>query len=143
MIPKSGMYCWGPVTFMHERIVLPNSMPIIYPGIRNTSEGLIHEQILGKGTAKSFRRIWGGLLMENICQALARIIITTAELKLARAGLQSVLQVHDELVYVVPEIMAEKVAKVVAKVMTTQVPWLPALPVACEVGIGDCYGNAK
>jgi hypothetical protein len=143
MIPKSGMYCWGPVTFMHERIVLPNSMPIIYPGIRNTSEGLIHEQILGKGTAKSFRRVWGGLLMENICQALARIIITTAELKLARAGLQSVLQVHDELVYVVPEIMADKVAKVVAKVMTTQVPWLPALPVACEVGIGDCYGNAK
>jgi len=143
MIPKNGMYCWGPVTFMHGRILLPNGMPIIYPGIKNSIDGLLHEQVLGKGGAKSIRRVWGGLLMENICQALARIIITTAELKLARAGLPAVLQVHDELVYVVPENIAERVAKVVAKVMTSTVPWLPSLPVACEVGIGDCYGAAK
>jgi DNA polymerase len=139
----NGLRCVGPVTFAHERIILPNSMPIIYPGIR-VDKGT--NQLIFNSTRKSgvgVRSLWGGAITENIIQALARIIITNAELTLASAGLTTVLQVHDELVYCVPEKHADVIKNAIAKVMTRQVPWLPDLPVACEVGVGDSYGAAK
>jgi len=36
----TGMYVWKNLTFMHERIVLPNGMPIQYPDIAKGPQGL-------------------------------------------------------------------------------------------------------
>ena len=143
MQKKDALHPFGPVTFAHERIILPNGMPITYPGLHRSSDAqsLVYNSM--RSGKVGVRTLWGGAITENICQALARIIITDAELKLASAGLKSVLQVHDELVYCVPEQHADKIMKAVEKVMTAQVPWLPELPVACEVKCGPTYGDAK
>src|SRR5262249_15276642 len=69
----------GPVTIAPRRIVLPNGLALRYD---EPDEGL-----------------WGGKLLENICQALARVIIMQAALRLADRGLRFVLQVHDELLF--------------------------------------------
>ena len=139
----NGLHVWGPLTFAHESIILPNSMRLIYPGLHfsRTDGRLVFDNNRKGAVVKT--SLWGGALTENVCQALARIVITTAELKLARLGLKSVLQAHDELVFCVPTASVPKVEKAVAHVLCERVPWLPQLPVACEVKSGPSYGDAK
>lgn len=151
--------------FAHERIILPNGMPIIYPSLTRTGDGLKFRsryatQVLTPeaalpGEARDVpqpgdtllvaagQNIWGGAFTENISQALARIILTRAELTLARAGLQAALQVHDELVYRVPTKIVPQVKEAIAKVMTREVDFMPDLPIAVEIHDGPTYGDAK
>lgn len=134
----------GPISFVHERILLPNGMPITYPGLSTASGGLSFKSRRGYADGASGDvHLWGGAITENVVQALARIVISTAELRLARAGLKAALQVHDELVYVVPEQFAEKVKRAIEIAMTIPVSWMPDLPLACEVHYGQTYGDAK
>jgi len=143
MQKTDALYPFGPVTFVHDRIILPNGMPITYPNLRfSVNQDGMHYDSMRSGKV-GVRSLWGGGITENICQALARIIITDAELRLSSAGLNAVLQVHDELVYCVPEKYTEIIMKAIEKVLTLQVPWLPDLPVACEVKCGPTYGDAK
>jgi DNA polymerase I-like protein with 3'-5' exonuclease and polymerase domains len=138
----AALFTFGPLTFMHERIVLPNGMPLIYPGLKISGDQLefVSKRAVEEGASN---KLWGGAITENVVQALARIIIARAELRLAKLGLQSVLQVHDELVYCVPEKHAEAVKKAVALSMRASVDFLPNLPIDCEVGIGPSYAEAK
>lgn len=151
--------------FAHERIILPNGMPIIYPSLTRTGDGLKFRSRYGAtvlspeleldaeaGTALragvtvvvgAGQNIWGGAFTENISQALARIILTRAELTLARHGLPAALQVHDELVFKVPTKIVSQVKGAIAKVMTRKVDFLPDLPVAVEIHDGPTYGDAK
>jgi DNA polymerase len=134
-----------PLRVTHQRIELPNSMCINYPelGIAQGSNGnYTYRSFHGKGLSK-WSHIWGGALCENIVQALARIILVRAEVRLARTGLVSVMQVHDELVFVVPEHTVEAVKSVITRILTDPVPWMPGLPLACTLGSGDSYGECK
>lgn len=142
-IDPQCMFTWGPLTFLHERIMLPNGMPIIYPGLRysQSNNGLVFQGRKGRGDFE--RGIWGGAIAENVCQALARIIISRAEIRLAKAGLPAVLQVHDELVYCVKKEHADICIKAIDRALTAQVDFLPRLPVACEIHAGPSYGDAK
>ncbi len=154
--------------FAYERVILPNGMPIIYPGLVKTGGQLKYRSRYGaanlvpesesvgsagdlQGSASRDRfiaavagqSIWGGAFTENIAQALARIILTRAEITLARAGLPASLQVHDELVFRVPTKIAETVSRAIANVMTRKVDFMPELPVAVEIHYGKSYGDAK
>lgn len=144
-VPKTGLFTWGPLTFAHERIILPNGMPLIYPGLHHsrTTGKLTFNSMRGKGKTVTPNSLWGGTITENVVQALAKIVISTAELKLARLGLRSVLQVHDELVYCVPTENVTKIIKAIDSALCAKVPWLPQLPVACEIKHGPSYGDAK
>jgi hypothetical protein len=146
----------GGLTFAHERIILPNGMPVIYPGLRAGPRGIkfdhryaaseaqqaVKEQT-GESDWESMAGIWGGAFTENVAQALARIILTNAEMTLARAGIRSCLQVHDELVFLIPTQLVDKVIPVIEKVLTRPVDWLPDLPIAVEINHGPTYGDAK
>ena len=52
-------------------------------------------------------------------------------------------QVHDELLYVVPENIAEQVRDLVVAEMAKAPIWLPDAPLAAEGHIGETYGDAK
>lgn len=145
MIGSQGFKQFGPLTFTSERIMLPNGMSIIYPGlhISRTTGRLTFNSMRGKGKTATPMSLWGGAITENVVQALAKIVITTAEVRLAKLGLRTVLQVHDELVYCVPTQHAEIIKKAIAAVLCDRVPWLPDLPVACEIKHGPSYGDAK
>ena len=127
-----------PLMYMHERIRLPNGMSLWYPGLRPSPRGL--EYIDPKYGPSP---VWGGTILQHLGEALGRIIISTAELRLARAGLRAALQVHDELVFVVPEKFVERCRVAVEKALTAPVSWLPNLPVACEIHYGKSYSDAK
>jgi DNA polymerase len=127
----------GPIHTIKEAIVLPNGMRLNYPDLKQ-QDGQWTYLYRGKRTY-----LYGAKLIENIVQALARIIVSTAEVWLYRRGWLSSLQVHDELVYVVPGYLAEKFKLVLEKTLVRPVDWMEGLPVACEVAIGDNYAEAK
>lgn len=147
----TGMYVWKNLTFMHERIVLPNGMPIQYPDIAKGPQGLYFRsrkwQALNDDaddfTWEDGARIWGGGFLENICQALARIIATGSELRLSAMNIVAALQAHDELVFHLPTNLVDICKRAIEHEMTKSVDWMPNLPVAVEMGHGPSYGDSK
>jgi hypothetical protein len=127
---------FGPLMTDANKIILPNGMPLTYHDL-----SLFGEASYWNGRARV--KLYGGKLVENCVQALARIVMTTAELRLARRGLKAVLSVHDELVFCVKEEIADTVADIVQKVMSHKVSWMPELPVKCKAKIGNNYGECK
>lgn len=142
---QGDIWKWGPVTFMKGRCVLPNGMQLHYPDLQHNymdSKGNVWD-----GVSYNYRgrrkKIYGGALLENIVQALARIILVRAELALAERGVYAALSVHDELIYSVKEEHAEIINLAVNRALTAPVEWLPGLALASESDIGDSYGSAK
>ena len=127
----------GPIQVLLGQIVLPNDMFLTYPHLTNAGGRYKYKF----GT--QWRDIYGGKLTENVVQALARIVMTTAELRIAKAGITAALSVHDELVYVIKEEQVDVFVPALRKALTARVPWMPDLPVNCEIGVGDNYGEAK
>ncbi len=138
----NGTTTFGPLEFGQGYMGLPNGMRINYPGLHYSNGGYTYK-FHGRGNAGYDKGLWGGSVTENAVQALARIVISRAELRLARLGLLAALQVHDELVYIVRDEAVEAVKKAVSMALCDPVPWLPGLPLACEVASGKSYGQAK
>jgi DNA polymerase len=80
--------------------------------------------------------------VENITQAVARIVVAEQMAKIGRRY-PVALQVHDEVVCVVPEEQADACKEYMVKVMSTPPKWAPDLPVACEADVGLNYGDSK
>jgi len=139
IMAQGGRAKYYPVIFGKEFVQLPNGMRLVYPNLRRDTQSNSYVYDSHRGT----RSIWGGALLENIVQALARVVLTDAELFMARRGFETVLTVHDELVYVIHKALAEKFAVTLEKVMSRTVPWFDGLPVSCEVNWGSTYADCK
>jgi DNA polymerase len=127
----------GPVIFQKGRVILPNGMQIHYPEMENT-DGDFSYNFRGKR-----KRLYGGALLENIVQALARIILTNAERRLAERGFFAALSVHDELIFCTETEKAEILERALNATLTAEVAWLPRLPLECESSTGISYGSVK
>lgn len=123
--------------YKHDRIILPNGMPIMYPGMKRGEDGEYTYMSRGKPV-----KIYGAKLVENIIQALAAILIRKYMVDM-RKKYPAVLQVHDEIVSVVPEALRETAVQEIENIMSQPPCWAPNLPVGCEVGYGYNYGEAK
>jgi DNA polymerase bacteriophage-type len=88
-------------------------------------------------------KLYGAKLLENVTQALARIVVMQAALRLSQRGLRFALQAHDELVFVVPEENLDTAQETILSEMIRQPVWAPGLPLAAEVGHGRNYGECK
>ena len=119
-------------------IQLPNGLYIQYPGLTwDVSESK------SKYIYKSRRgtiSIWGGSVVENVIQALARIIIGEQMIKINEKH-RPVLTVHDAVVCVIPKDEAEQAKDFIIEVMSTPPKWADRLPVACEANYGESYGD--
>ena len=128
----------GPCEFSRFEIVRPNGMALRYPNLE--FDGSNYAYTYGPMT----RTLWGGKLLENIIQALARDIVMENMLRIHREiGIRPALQVHDELDYVVPEKDAESIAAEIRRIMTAPPTWMPELPVDVEVNWGPTFGDCK
>jgi hypothetical protein len=138
--------CIGPVTsgvtIYRERIDLPSGLSLYYHKLRQ-EDG---QWVFDFGRTKN-KRIFGGKLLENIVQALARIVVMDAALrlrkKLSTYEIQLSGQVHDELIYIVPDDMVAVVTKLVLDEMSTAPKWAEGLPLSAEAEAGPSYGDAK
>lgn len=133
----------GPVRVMHERIVLPGGLCLYYRGLSRSSKTNDWYFIYGQ----RIKKLYGGKLLENIIQALARCVIMDAALRLKKVlapyGGKLAMQVHDELVYLCPDENVGMVRGLLEVELKRRPTWMPDLPLNCEVGQGKSYGKAK
>jgi len=121
-----------------EGIKLPNGLFIKYRKLRlDTTE--TRPRFLYK-SRRGEVSIWGGSVVENVVQALARIIVGEQMLEVNKKY-RPVLTVHDAAVCVVPEDEVESAQEYIMNVMSTPPDWAKGLPVACEASYGDSYGE--
>ena len=141
MAAKLGDFSIGPCEFRKGYIALPNGLRLNYLDL-DAGDGEWTYTYGGKT-----KKLYGGSLLENIVQALARIIVMDAGVRLrgkfAQYGIQLALQVHDELVYVVPTELADICKKIALEEMSRRPAWAPSLPLAAEAGWGKTYADAK
>ena len=98
-----------------------------------------HMVMVTKGAKKIPMKVWGGLLAENLSQALARDIFAHIMTRLHNKGHEIILHVHDEVVIECDEEKAEEVLKEVLTVMSAPPPWIPDIPLAAEGKILNKY----
>jgi len=89
----------------------------------------------------SFGRVntWGGKLVENIVQAVARDILADALLRVDKAGYDTVMHVHDEIVCEVPRENPQESLDNLCKIMCEPVEWGKGIPLNAEGWVGNRY----
>lgn len=121
-----------------EGVRLPNGLHIRYPELYlNTDEDKSRYMYKSRRGPVS---MWGGSLVENVVQALARIIVGEQMLKV-NERYRVVLTVHDAAVVVVKKQELDEAMKYIIDVMSTPPDWAAGLPVACEANHGESYGD--
>lgn len=133
----------APVIVQHQKIRLPSGLHLFYRRLRQEGGEWVFE-FGGKP-----KRLYGGKLLENIIQSLARICVMDAAVRvrkrLALLGdeLDLAMQVHDELVYVVPQDLAALVEATLLEEMGRRPVWAPTLPLAAEAHVAANYAECK
>ena len=119
-------------------IRLPNGLMIRYPDLeKDTSEATTKYVYKSRKGPVS---LWGGSLVENVVQALARIVVGQQMLKIKKRYPVK-LTVHDAAVVVVPEAEQEEALAYIVECMSVPPDWCESLPVACEANVGRSYGD--
>tara|TARA_R110002110_G_scaffold11007_3_gene53618 strand:- start:1987 stop:3813 length:1827 start_codon:yes stop_codon:yes gene_type:complete len=93
-------------------------------------------------TRRGRTRIYGGKVVENVCQALARCIIGYQMIEVARRY-KVVLTVHDSIVCCVPDGEVVEAQSYVENCMRKVPDWAVGLPIDCESGVGKSYGDCE
>jgi DNA polymerase len=134
----------GAVVINLMGIRLPNGLYLRYTNLReelNPDTGrreYVYDQ--KKGRATLMTRIYGGKLIENICQALARIVIGEQMLEVAKK-LRVTMTVHDAVGAIAPADQADEARAYVERCMRMRPKWAAELPLNCESKMGASYGG--
>lgn len=129
-----------------EGIELPNGMWVRYQNLRMVDGQAVYDNRFGS------TKIYGGKVVENVVQALARIVVFDQmsvidrkfrQFDTPQRRMRTALTVHDEVVAVVPETIKDKALTLMTKVMRMTPAWAAGLPVACEADAGHNYGECK
>jgi len=127
------------LTIEHERIRLPNGLYLQYPDLQERiNENGYSEWTYQSGDMR--KKIYGGLLTENIVQALARIIVMEQLLEIDKKY-PVVMTTHDEVVAHPKTAQAQKCFDYMMQCMTTSPWWCPDLPLAAEGGFASNYSK--
>lgn len=133
----------GPVIFEGHRrggyIHLPNGGYIFYPGLHRDEEGgMVYASRNGPV------RLWGGLITENIIQALSRVLLGQQMLKMQDEfpDMRIVMSTHDEVGLIIAKARIEELAHRVKIIMSTPESWAAGVPLNAEVKIAAFYDKS-
>jgi len=88
------------------------------------------------------KKIYGGKVVENVCQGIARCIIGDQMLRIAKRY-KVVLTVHDSIVCCVPDAETADAKAYVEESMRWVPEWAEGLPIDCEAGTAKSYGECE
>ena len=129
-----------------DGIRLPNGLYVKYPNLRKQKDeqSKMDEYVYDSRRGKQVidNRIYGGKVTENVCQALARIVIGEHLLDVAKRY-KVVMTVHDAIGCIVPNAEVEEAVRYIEKCMRKRPAWAPELPLDCEGSYGRSYGDCK
>lgn len=147
---EGGIYPVGPIKYTSRGgylwCVLPSKRPLAYarPKVveRETPWGDTRPAVSFEGM-DSFTKKWsrhdlyGGLLAENVVQAVARDIMAEAMLRVEDAGYRIIMSVHDELVAEVSDLFGS--VEEFEKLMSVAPDWASDCPIDAEGWEGPRY----
>jgi hypothetical protein len=120
-------------------VLTPNGIPLRYHELRRARKPNGEEEIVYTSRT-GITGIWGGKLTENLIQHLARCIVGEQLLRIAKRY-RVVLTVHDAVACVAPKEEAFMAQAYVEECMRWTPAWAEGLPLNCESGIGENYGE--
>jgi len=120
-------------------ILMPNGLYQRYPHLRQIQDSDGRYQYV-YDARRGVNKIYGGKLVENICQGIARCIIGEQMIRIAKRY-KVVLTVHDAIACVALEKEAQEAVTYVEECMKWVPEWALGLPLSCEVGFGKSYGE--
>lgn len=143
---------WGVLSYDATSVWLPNGMGLHYPRLKALwdpeKDRVSGYEYMANGNPK---KIYGGLLVENVCQALARIIVSHQmlltqdyfkTLKLKKGEVARIASMsHDEIISVVPARLADKIKQKQIDIMRTAPNWAEDLPLNAEAGYAVNYSK--
>ena len=128
---------WHGLRFHQGKIHLPNGLALHYNNLRFEGGKLTYD-------SRNTESTWGGRIAENVVQALSRIIVTDAMLRIQQdtnLDAQVVLTVHDEIVLISnannPDVTMDKL---IAH-MCDPPSWAPDIPLDAEGGYDVSYSK--
>lgn len=133
-------------------LILPSGLSIQYPNLRygvyfdrkaqEEREGWHYDAFFTAHEPEPVG-IYGGMVIENICQALAGELCKESIERAENNSLNCVGQIHDEVMAICPEGQEKESVQVLTKAMETIPYWFPAIKLKSEVGYGKNWNNAK
>jgi DNA polymerase len=124
----------------NQALIVPSGLKIFYPELYGEqSEGGFEYTYK---TRRGRTRIYGGKVIENVCQAIARCIIGE-QMLLINKKYKVVLTVHDSIACCVPDEEVAEAQAYVERCMRWTPDWAEGLPVDCESGTGKSYGDCE
>lgn len=133
------------IKFGDEVVWLPNGLSIQYPRLRwefNTTTG--EREIRYNAPQAGTKKLYGAKLIENITQALARIVVTDIMLRVYhKTGFRPFMTTYDSLEYLCPEAGCAAFDEMLAHEFTIEPEWAKGLPLASEGGWGRTLLEAE
>ena len=123
----------------NKGVLMPNGLYQRYPHLRQVQDTDGRYQYV-YDARRGVNKIYGGKLVENICQGIARCIIGEQMIRIAKRY-KVVLTVHDAIACVALEEEAQEAVAYVEECMKWVPDWAAGLPLSCEVGFGKSYGE--
>lgn len=147
----------GPYVIRDQKVFLPDGSHLYYPDLAYREKADKDEQgcewsyYRRRGRSMVQTKIYGAKLVENITQAVARLFVSDALLRLQTVKYQNgtpvfdiVMSVHDELAMLCEEGLDNDWIKDCLKwAFTTPPEWAPDIPLAYEGEIGFNYAECK
>lgn len=92
-------------------------------------------------TTKVWERVdtYGGKLVENIVQAIARDLLAESLIKLDKKGFDIVMHVHDEVVVELPKDTKKLGLDLICETMSEPIEWAEGLPLAADGYVTEYY----
>jgi hypothetical protein len=118
-----------------ENIWLPNGLSLQYPGLRMDETG--NFCFISRGV---WKKIYGALLIENLVQALARIVVAEQMLEINQSYRVASMS-HDEVIAVAPEKEGDKALGIMLAAMRTPPEWCTGVPLDAEGGYAKEYSK--
>jgi DNA polymerase len=129
------------VLFVEDgKILLPSGLYLRYDDLQftTTDKGVEFDYKTRRGRV----RIYGGKIIENVCQAIARCIIGEQMLQIAKRY-RVVLTVHDSIACCVKDEEVDEAQQYIEECMRQPPEWAYGLPIDCESGTGKSYGECE
>ena len=121
-------------------LTLPNGLHIQYPNLRAISNEETGKRELVYTSKGLPVRIYGGKVVENICQAVARQVVAEQMLRVSKRY-KVVLTVHDAVAIIAKQEEAAEAQAYLEECMSWNPKWAVGLPLSCESGMGASYGD--
>jgi DNA polymerase len=125
------------LTLTEHGFLLPSGLYLNYPDLQRDGDGQ-YSYASRRGRIK----IYGGKVVENLCQALARCIIGEQMLRISRRY-KVALTVHDAVMAVVKQEKQDEAMLYIDECMKWRPKWAQELPLTCELGVGQSYGDCS